>query len=348
MTSTQTEPAVWFPAIRAGSGADVFTERLVEGLQQRGIRAEITWLPHRAEYAPWTVKALRPPRWTNITHVNTWLHRRFIPKWLPVVATMHHCVHGEELMRFKSRSQTIYHRYWIKPIEKAVLRRADKVIADSRYTAKSTALIFHLPEVPIIHIGIDLDSDFQPSSSRPAHHPFRLLYVGNWSIRKGVDLLAPIMRALGPDFELSYTANTTNNKQPFVLSDNTHCIGRPETATKLANAYRQSDALLFPTRLEGFGLVALEAQACGLPVIATRGSSIPEVVEDGVTGLLCPQDDIQAFSDAARSLAASPEIWQDMRLKARERARQLFSLDTMIDRYLSIYQDCLSDAQRHD
>ena len=44
-------PAIWFPAVRTGTGTDVFTERLVAGLIARGIRAEITWLPLRAEYA---------------------------------------------------------------------------------------------------------------------------------------------------------------------------------------------------------------------------------------------------------------------------------------------------------
>lgn len=47
--------AVWFLTVRAHTGADIFTERLAEGLQKKGIRAEITWLPHRAEYLPWTV-----------------------------------------------------------------------------------------------------------------------------------------------------------------------------------------------------------------------------------------------------------------------------------------------------
>lgn len=47
--------AVWFPAVRSYSGADVFTERLCAGLNARGIRAEISWLPLRAEYAPWSV-----------------------------------------------------------------------------------------------------------------------------------------------------------------------------------------------------------------------------------------------------------------------------------------------------
>ena len=66
------EPAIWFPTVRTGTGTDVFTERLVEGLNQRGIRAEISWLPLRAEYAPWTVAVPKPPEWATVAHVNTW------------------------------------------------------------------------------------------------------------------------------------------------------------------------------------------------------------------------------------------------------------------------------------
>ena len=86
-------PAIWFPAVRTGTGTDVFTERLVAGLIARGIRAEITWLPLRAEYAPWSVAIPQPPAWATVCHINTWLHPRFIPARLPVVATLHHAIH---------------------------------------------------------------------------------------------------------------------------------------------------------------------------------------------------------------------------------------------------------------
>lgn len=79
------QPAVWFPAIRAGSGTDVFTERLVEGLRRRGIRAEITWLPLRAECAPWSVAVPKPPAWANIVHINSWLPGPVVPDGLPLV-----------------------------------------------------------------------------------------------------------------------------------------------------------------------------------------------------------------------------------------------------------------------
>src|SRR3546814_20476891 len=88
------KPAVWLPTIRAGTGADVFTVRLCDGLNARGIRAEIAWLPHRAEYLPWTVRAPEPPAWANVAHVHSWLPHRFWPRRLPPVVTVPHLVNA--------------------------------------------------------------------------------------------------------------------------------------------------------------------------------------------------------------------------------------------------------------
>ena len=83
-----TKPAIWFPAVKTNTGTDKFTEQLVAALNQRGFQAEIAWLPHHAEYLPWLVPIPQKPSWANIAHINTWLHPRFIPKHLPVIATL--------------------------------------------------------------------------------------------------------------------------------------------------------------------------------------------------------------------------------------------------------------------
>src|SRR5690554_5649013 len=104
--------AVWFPTVRTNTGTDVFTERLVKGLNQQGIKAEITWLPLRAEYAPWTVEVPKPPGWATVVHVNTWLYSRFLPKHLPVVAIVHHAIHHPNAKAYKGWLRTAYHKYW--------------------------------------------------------------------------------------------------------------------------------------------------------------------------------------------------------------------------------------------
>lgn len=334
-----TEPAVWFPAIRAGSGTDVFTERLVKGLQQRGIKAGITWLPHRAEYAPWTVPVPRVPRWANIAHVNTWLHPRFIPRHLPIVATMHLCVHDPALELFKTPLQRLYHRLWIRRVEARILQRADVVTAVSRYSAERTREVFRCQNIQVIHNGVDTTT-FHPLPRSHPNTPFRLLYVGNWSERKGVGLLGPLLQRLGPDFELHYTADRNGHHRQYGLPSSCRCLGRLG-ATELVRAYQTADALLFPSRLEGLPLTVLEAMACGLPVIAARVASLSEVVEHGVTGWLDAQSKGKEFAAACRRLAADPATWQSMRDAARRRAVQSFDVNLMVERYLKLYQALL-------
>lgn len=333
------QPAIWFPTVRTGTGSDVFTERLVAGLSRRGIHAEITWLPLRSEYAAWTVPAPEPPAWANVAHINSWLAARFHPRHLPLVVTVHHCVHDPLFRPYKSLAQAIYHRVHIKAIERRALVRAYAITTVSRYTADRTRAAFGSFAMQVIAPGIDPHGPYQPLAARHSHAPFRLIFAGTGSRRKGADLLAPIMERLGDGFELTVVG--TNEIPAARPPRNILIRGRLQTSDDLADAYRSADALLFPTRLEGFGLVALEAMACGLPVIATHGSSLVEVVEDGVTGILCPQDDVKAFTSAILRLAADRELTATMSAAARRRAVEVFGMDAMIDAYADLYDRCM-------
>ncbi len=340
--TTDRRLGIWFPAIRARSGADVFTARLCAALNARGIRAEIAWLPLRAEYAPWSVSVPTPPAWATVTHVNSWLPQRFWPKDMPVVCTVHSCVHDSTLTPFKHPLQRLYHRLWIREIECAALARAARVVAVSQYTAEVAGKVFGASGNDVIPNGVDT-SFYTPTQRLHLNHPFRLLYVGNWNNRKGVDLLAPLLQELGKGFELLYTADRAGQDKRYRLPANARCLGRlgPEG---LRAAYRQADALLFPSRLEGLPLTVLEAMACGLPVIATNCSSLPEVVAEGQTGLLCPMDDVAALAGAARRLAGDAALWRAMREAARERAVTMFDEATQAERYVALYRRVSGDS----
>jgi glycosyltransferase involved in cell wall biosynthesis len=104
------------------------------------------------------------------------------------------------------------------------------------------------------------------------------------------------------------------------------------------------DLLVFPTLPslgEGFGLAALEAMACGRPVIATDVASLPEVVDDGVTGLLV-RPLVDDLADALLGLAADEDRRLSMGLAGRARARADFSLEAMVERTRAVYGEAIS------
>jgi len=332
-------PAVWFPNVRCHSGTDTFTERLCHALNAQGIRADITWLPLRAEHAPWSVPIPKPPAWANVVHINSWLSQRFVPAGLPVVATVHSCVHDPALLPYKSLLQALYHQHWIYPIEAANLQMAHCVVAVSHYTAGQVKASFGVNGIQVIHNGIDCHS-FTPIARDEPNRPFRLLYVGNWSARKGVNLLAPIMERLGSNFLLHYTADRNGEHKRFRMPANSVCLGRL-SGQALIRAYQEADALLFPSHLEGLPLVPLEAMACGLPVIAAKNSSLPEVVEDSMTGLLIESNDVEHFVGACQRLVSNLVFWRNLCLSAREKALLSFTEDALVIRYLQLYRSLL-------
>ena len=98
---------------------------------------------------------------------------------------------------------------------------------------------------------------------------------------------------------------------------------------------RRADLLVHPTRWEGFGLALLEAMLASLPVVATRVSSIPEIVLDGETGFLVPADDVSALAEAVSRVLDDPA---ELGVIGRERARAEFSVARMVDRTLEVYR----------
>jgi glycosyltransferase involved in cell wall biosynthesis len=91
-------------------------------------------------------------------------------------------------------------------------------------------------------------------------------------------------------------------------------------------AYQRSDILIFPSRLEGFGYPVAEAMACGKPVVCTNYASLPELVEEGQGGYLCPVDDVEAFAERIRHLGKEADLRRRMGRYNRARVERGFSL----------------------
>lgn len=334
---------VWFPTVKTNTGTDIFTKRLVKELQKRGVKAEITWLPLRSEYAPWSVKKPRPPSWANLIHVNTWLNPRFIPKNIPVIATIHHAVHHQDLLPYKGLIRAAYHRYWIAPLERKVMRRASNVVGVSQFVADTARKALAELPINVIYNGVDTKKYKPNEQSIDIEGPFKLLYLGSWSRRKGVDLLEPIMLELGKDFELSYTGiDAKNKKQPSAR--NMHNIGRLESEQAVIKAMQSADAFLFPSRSEGHPLVCIEAMACGLPVVTTDSPPFQEIIKNRVTGILCEANNIHNFASAIANLQSTPTLTCRIARNARSEVVEQYSMQQMVDSYIRCYEATIQNT----
>ncbi len=117
-----------------------------------------------------------------------------------------------------------------------------------------------------------------------------------------------------------------------------HFLGKQERVSELLAL---ADLFLLPSQLESFGLAALEAMACKVPSIATKVGGVPELIEDGVTGLLFPVADVDAMATGALSLLSDPPRLLTMREAARKDAQKRFCANLVVPRYVRYYEQVL-------
>ncbi|MEB3196894.1 MAG: glycosyltransferase family 4 protein [Candidatus Sericytochromatia bacterium] len=185
------------------------------------------------------------------------------------------------------------------------------------------------------------------------------LYAGTLSRRKGALLVAEAARealAAHPAHHLVFAGpsiqeageDTGETIRAIVgprLAERVHLLGRLDRATLFA-VMQAADALLMPSSLETFGLVAAEAMWCGTPVIATQAPPFTEYLEDGRTGILVPPDDAPALASALARLGAFP-AWADaLREASQAHIRQHFSLAATLTANEALYERLRENTPR--
>jgi len=122
-----------------------------------------------------------------------------------------------------------------------------------------------------------------------------------------------------------------------------HFMGKQEQVNELLPL---ADLMVMPSELESFGLAALEAMACKVPSIATRVGGVPELIDDGVTGLLYPVGDVEAMAAGALSLLKDRDRFEAMRLAARKTAQQRFCSSLVVPQYVRYYESVIGAGDR--
>jgi glycosyltransferase involved in cell wall biosynthesis len=189
----------------------------------------------------------------------------------------------------------------------------------------------------VIHSGIDT-AFFRPKAGERAHGPFRILSVGTLHEVKGQTYLLEACRRLaeaGVDLRADFVGEGPDRPQLVAqiaaagLQDRVTLLG-PRSRGEVADLLRSADVLVAPSvptkegKREGIPVVLMEALATGLPVVASRISGIPELVEDGRDGLLVPPRDAGALTEALRRLRDDPELRHRLGSQGRETVKREF------------------------
>jgi glycosyltransferase involved in cell wall biosynthesis len=253
-----------------------------------------------------------------------------------------------------------FRRRWpIVNLERWLARRVSHTIAISeslrQFLLETTR---QTPQsVSTVRYGYSPLLDAESSVPPPAevrHEVPTILAVGRLVAQKGHDVLLHAFARVVvpfPDARLVIVGEGEQRAPLERLTRELRLVDRVTFTGHRPNArtfMRYATVFVHPSRWEGFGLVLLEAMAAGVPIVANRVSAIPEVVDDGATGLLVPVDDSDALAKAISRLLEDPALAQRLGRTGRDRLEREFSLSRMVRATEQIYSDALAAATGDD
>lgn len=265
---------------------------------------------------------------------------------IPVVTTFHSMLHYDYDAPWKvamARLLTMYGNHY-----------TDRFIAIS-HAIKEDLLDMHIPadKIQVIHSGLDVSKFTSTQNPDKIRQQF-----GLESDRLTFTMVARFHPVKGHRYFLEAARLLLDNgiKAQFLLIG--EGLYRPELEAQVRDleigsfvhmpgyyrqvedVYRISDVLCVPSLMEGLGLVILEAMYFGVPVIASSVGGIPELIEDGKSGILIPPADVQAFYNAMYKLAVNPDLAQSLARQGKERVKH-FTVESMARQVEECYSELL-------
>jgi len=261
----------------------------------------------------------------------------FYQKKTPLVLTFHGYVIDGCLRPYYSWFKNMHHLTDLRLWTRLAIHNAHTVTAVSHFLARLVQKDQKIsPPIRVIYNGVD-ESHFTPlGSSTFASKSVRVFFSGNLTRPKGAHWLPSIARKLQKNVHIFYTQGLRT--RDVLFSHNALRSVGSVPFEEMPHCYRQMDMLLVTTVREGFCLAIAEAMACGLPVIASNCSAIPELVDDGKGGFLCPIGDVNAFAERINLLADSPKLRFEMGEYNRSKVEKLFTLHRMVKEYQELFE----------
>jgi N-acetyl-alpha-D-glucosaminyl L-malate synthase BshA len=237
-------------------------------------------------------------------------------------------------------------------ITKFSIERSDAVTAVSAFLKDETVRTFGCTQcrISVIPNFVNLN-EYRPAETRdrealcPPDHKL-IAHISNFRevkrVKDVVRIFSRIRKALpatllmigdGPERD-----DAERESRELGVDADVRFLGRLD---KVAALLQQTDLFVLPTQSESFGLAALEAMACGAPVVGSRAGGLPEVVEDGVSGILEPAGSVEAMGRRAVELLRNPARFAEMSAAAIARAR-IYDADRIVPMYEALYQEVLA------
>jgi N-acetyl-alpha-D-glucosaminyl L-malate synthase BshA len=261
---------------------------------------------------------------------------------LPVITTLH----GTDITLVGADRSYL-------PITRYGIVQSDGVTAISHYLKDATREIFHFDDIKVIPNFV-CQHDYQRHSVETLRRKLApngetvLVHVSNFRpVKRPVDCVEIFARVFKKQSQTRLVMVGDGSERPNA-EHRARCLGVAEKCSfvgkqpKIVDYLSAADVLLLPSEQESFGLAALEAMACEVPVIASRVGGIPEVVTDGETGFLSAVGDVAKMAEDAMRLVADEKLRKEMGARARASAISRYSTDMVIPQYIDFYEEVLS------
>ena len=361
------------------SGGETYERELLERLGRAGVQLEIILArgkPHPAGVPNWRIHRFA---------IGRGLRWYVAPLVVPPAIRRVHAAVGFDLLRVHSLRYigpsalwarrryrldvpVVSHHHHLDPdplnrlIEKRVVNASDRVVVGSEFGRRQLReeLGARVDHVSVVHYGVD--ARFAP---RPRREDlvarYRLagrrvvLYFGGLKPRKNLGLLVEAWRALAPQHPDTMLliagggpllGELRAQVSRLGLDDRVVFTGYVAEAEK-ADHFNLGDVFLFPSAMEGFGLVVAEAMSSGLPVVASNRGSIPELVVEGEGGFVCdPTGGPEPFVEKLTLLLGDRSLGEKLGHANRERVERLFRWERCVDGTRRVYEEALEARRR--
>jgi N-acetyl-alpha-D-glucosaminyl L-malate synthase BshA len=259
-------------------------------------------------------------------------------RYLPVITTLH----GTDITLVGADRSYL-------PITRYGLQQSDGVTAVSKFLKQATIETFDFDDVEVIPNFI-CPTHYRKIEDSPLKHELApngerlLIHVSNFrAVKRPIDCVEIFAKALnkgadarlvmvgdGPEFSAVH-----HRARTLGVLEKTEFVGKQ---AKIADYVGVADVALLPSELESFGLAALEAQACEVPVVASRVGGIPEVINDGETGFMSDIGDTEKMSGDVMKLLSDEELRLAFGRRGREVAISRYSSEKIIPQYIEFYE----------